>query len=578
MQPTLHENQRYLLVAHDGTHTFPNGPPSYELFLLAQSASTITLNIPTTTEQEDDANSETPPPPSLIPCKITIFLHNASIVCILPFLNVWYRSVGMSSHEIGVLASIRQGANLFGPPILGGVADRFQLDKWILIACISLSILGRLSMVPIAGNLIFMVALTGLAEFFGSAVTPMLDQLTLKMLGDQKDRFGRQRVYGTIAFGLLATPIGLLIVWMDDASYFFYLSTLFGLLLFVYTFTVPMGQKTKGDALPLLPFWQSMKSLGSIPSVLFFTTIALVGVCEGLFSTFLFLYLDDLQASRGLMGACLTINSLAEIPAFFFSGYILQRISTKAGILIGTGTFTLRFLLYFFISNPWLVLPVELLNGLTYGLLYTCAVRLASDLAPQGLEATAQAIDNNQVHWPLSTMDLVHSLGYWGQNLELDRRTSGSAFTLLPIMEQLVADYTTTILSLGLSPCKNNHKTKMPREEPDKKILNDMSAMIDLTERESFVREEEMQTNLWTPKKLEELTSEPGSESGGDLKSRVQQSAISCVWILRRPIDWNVLALGRGNDSSACWSRRMVENGAVVAGFVFGVVVPLTVV
>jgi len=52
--------------------------------------------------------------------------------------------------------------------------------------------------------------------------------------------------------------------------------------------------------------------------------------------------------------------------------------------------FAFRFLLYSIITNPVWVLPVEVLNGVTYALAYSAATSYAAQLAPLGAEGTVQ--------------------------------------------------------------------------------------------------------------------------------------------------------------------------------------------
>jgi len=54
--------------------------------------------------------------------------------------------------------------------------------------------------------------------------------------------------------------------------------------------------------------------------------------------------------------------------------------------------FGMRFLIYSFIDNPWLVLPVELLNGVTFGLFYATMTSYASVIAPPGTATTIQGL------------------------------------------------------------------------------------------------------------------------------------------------------------------------------------------
>jgi len=133
----------------------------------------------------------------------------------------------------------------------------------------------------------------------------------------------------------------------------------------------------------------------------FFLWIVMVGMCTGVLWQFLFWYLEDLanmsddqirwiKTLQGLVSVLQTF--LGEIPFFFFSGRILKKIghiNTMSLVLMGFG---IRFILYSLLSNPWWVLPIELLQGITFGMSYATMASYASIIAPSGTEATIQGL------------------------------------------------------------------------------------------------------------------------------------------------------------------------------------------
>lgn len=85
-----------------------------------------------------------------------------------------------------------------------------------------------------------------------------------------------------------------------------------------------------------------------------------------------------------------------ELPFFFLSGWILKKIGHVNAMSVVLFGFGVRFILYSVLSNPWLVLPIELLNGITFGLFYSTMASYASVVAPPGTEATLQV--NKQIN------------------------------------------------------------------------------------------------------------------------------------------------------------------------------------
>lgn len=82
-----------------------------------------------------------------------------------------------------------------------------------------------------------------------------------------------------------------------------------------------------------------------------------------------------------------------ELPFFFLSGWILKKIGhihAMSLVLLGFGV---RFLFYSILSDPWWVLPIEFMNGITFGIFYSTMASYASILAPSGTEATIQVFN-----------------------------------------------------------------------------------------------------------------------------------------------------------------------------------------
>lgn len=139
-----------------------------------------------------------------------------------------------------------------------------------------------------------------------------------------------------------------------------------------------------------------MKDLGvlflSIPVIIFFLWCIVIGLCTALIWNFLFFHLENLADEgykhqsrpyihnhpqfsffyrcnqtnwmKTLQGLAMGIQCFGgELPFFFLSGWILKKIGhihAMSLVLVGFGV---RFLLYSVLSNPWWVLPIELLNG-----------------------------------------------------------------------------------------------------------------------------------------------------------------------------------------------------------------------
>lgn len=83
---------------------------------------------------------------------------------------------------------------------------------------------------------------------------------------------------------------------------------------------------------------------------------------------------------------------VGELPFFFLSSWILKRIGHVNAMTLILAVIGIRYILYSIITNPWLVLPVEILNGITFGLAYASMASYACVIAPPGASTTVQVI------------------------------------------------------------------------------------------------------------------------------------------------------------------------------------------
>jgi hypothetical protein len=129
--------------------------------------------------------------------------------------------------------------------------------------------------------------------------------------------------------------------------------------------------------------------------VIFFTIVLAQGVFMGIIATALFLYLTELGASTTLLGGTLLSTCVSEVPFFFFSDKIVKALTPHGVLVLASWCLALRLLLYSAIPNYpalELILPVELLHGVTYACMWSAAVAYGAYVAPPHLEATVQGV------------------------------------------------------------------------------------------------------------------------------------------------------------------------------------------
>lgn len=144
--------------------------------------------------------------------KLLYFLL-VSALCALSFQSLYLSKVlGVTASQIGLVLAIIPFALVIGNPLATAIADRTAAHKTFLSITVLLALIITLLVVV---HPPFPVLLVGVAvvAILRNPSTPLLDTLVLAMLeGEDKDAYGQQRLWGSLACGLATGLVG----WVID--------------------------------------------------------------------------------------------------------------------------------------------------------------------------------------------------------------------------------------------------------------------------------------------------------------------------------------------------------------------------
>lgn len=318
--------------------------------------------------------------------KAYYFVYFAAAAALLPFLTLYYEGAGLSGRQIGLLAGIAPFLVLVGAPLWGGLADFTGRARSMLLGAIVAAMLSAL-LISKASSFTALLLTVSFYAFSVSPIISLVDSSALEALGERRQQYGRLRLWGSIGWGVSAPLLGLLIdrAGLPWAFYSYALLTAASLLV---AWRLPVAQASLG-----LPFWTGLRLLAFDFRWLLFSGLSLVaGMAMAVTNNYLFLYMNDIGANKALMGISLTVATLSELPVFFFSDRLLSRVGGPGLLALALLGSSGRALAYSVIRIPWLVLPVQLLHGLTFSTLWVGGVAIARQLAPVGMGATAQGL------------------------------------------------------------------------------------------------------------------------------------------------------------------------------------------
>ncbi|XP_021698279.1 major facilitator superfamily domain-containing protein 6 isoform X2 [Aedes aegypti] len=238
-----------------------------------------------------------------------------------------------------------------------------------------------------------------------AVVVSVGDAICFDMLGDRPHLYGNQRLWGSIGWGTFSLLAGFLVDHFSNGKASKDYTVVFYMTVIIIGVDILVSSKLKHTQTRLSTniLRDVSQIFASFKIVIFFCWCVLVGLGTALIWNFLFWHLEDLASLQEGCGHATWIKTLegivmsiqcfgGELPFFFLSGWILKKIGhihAMSLVLLGFGV---RFLLYSLLVDPWWVIPIEFMNGITFGLFYATMASYASIVAPPGTEATMQGL------------------------------------------------------------------------------------------------------------------------------------------------------------------------------------------
>ena len=247
-----------------------------------------------------------------------------------------------------------------------------------------------------------------LANIAFAPIFSLIDAMTYDFLGEERGKWGKQRLWGSVGFALFGGASGLVmdIYSLDKLTIDYTWSFVAFAVLEIATALTVCTYKISGA----LSCSEMMSNIGALlrrAEVLVLLLLVFVfGMFTGIIETFLFWHLQTLGASQLLMGLSLVMNCLPEILVLFLSGKAIQHFGHVKCLCVVCVAYVARFLGYSFLENPWFVLMIEPLHGITFGLMYAAATSYGSVITPPGMHGTIQGIIGG-IHFGIGTKNII---------------------------------------------------------------------------------------------------------------------------------------------------------------------------
>ena len=314
------------------------------------------------------------------------FLYFAALSSAMPFFVLFYQGLGFSGTQIGLLTGIPPLVTLFASPFWTNLADARHWHKLVMGLGILVTVL-IVFLLPTFTGFAIVFGMIILFNIFISPVSSLADSGTMTMLGDERAKYGRVRLGGTIGWGLFAPIAGAVVENYGLRVGFWTFSAIMLINFFVSQKFVHASHEdgpTKTGGLRVF--------LTNRRWISFFFISFLGGVGSFSAAAYLFPYMAELGADESTMGLALTISTVSELPTFFLAHKLVKRFGSYGLLTLTLVMFGARSLLYAAVSTPAMVLLVQVFGGSIFPAMWTAGVSYADENAPPGLKASAQGL------------------------------------------------------------------------------------------------------------------------------------------------------------------------------------------
>jgi PPP family 3-phenylpropionic acid transporter len=302
------------------------------------------------------------------------------------FGSLVYESQGFEASTIGWLLAVPPLGTILVTPPVATFAETHHAHLKVMMTGAALAatfvlLINWATVVPIV---------VASAVLFGLASRPMsilLDEYSMAVIGSRrKAEWGTYRVYGAYGWAVssvVTSYVGGTFGWRWAA--FIYVSGVAGAMLCVYE-----APATHRGAPGAHHFGDVLRRFANQPRVVgYFAACTVMGAGSTLISGYLFLYLKTLGAQSVLFGLCIVFTVTVEVPLFRNSAWLYGKFGDQQLILGAMTAWVVRVIGYSVLQNPWFVLVLEPLHGLTFGLTWLAAMRFFPAAFPKEFSSSA---------------------------------------------------------------------------------------------------------------------------------------------------------------------------------------------
>jgi PPP family 3-phenylpropionic acid transporter len=333
------------------------------------------------------------PPKDLLFARLYYFTLMGGWGFILPFVNLFYTSLGFSGKQIGLISSTSAIVGMIASPIWVSTVKRHPSAQRILQIAIVLGAIGyyfigrQTSFLPI----IFIIFLHAMAA---SGVMPLSDSMAVTVSQESGMGYGSVRVWASLGwiisvlsagqlverFGYIAGFIGVSVMWLIAAALVFLIQPRY------FTSHTTQNQPKPNLRVAVQRVLQDRTLIGFAVALIF------IGFLNSGVLQFENVFLSQLGASKRLISVAGILSAVVELPFMIYADRIVHRVGAHRLMLIAlTMTFFQRITVLLLPFIPTIMI-VRFIGGVAFSFYTISFVSLISSRTQPSETGTVLAL------------------------------------------------------------------------------------------------------------------------------------------------------------------------------------------
>ncbi len=313
----------------------------------------------------------------------------AAIGVSLPFFPQYLKSLGLTGTEVGFLLAVSPALSLVGPPFWGQLADRSGRPGLVLLLVTGLSC-GVFSLFLFVKSFAAVFAVFVVYGCFSTAISTVIDSMTLRHVLRQGQSYARVRLWGSIGFAVTSLAFGRLVDVIDRRVVIAVVAL--SAMGTVWTLVGLARVRVEPGAGPRPTIASALGLAESREVRLFLVAVALHWFACGPYHSALSIHVTALKLPTHVIGDAATLGVVAEIAVMTTWPRWGHKVSPRTLLFLSFAASAVRWAGMALTTDGDVLVALSLFHGLTFGVFFLSAVAFMAERAPDTLRATGQAL------------------------------------------------------------------------------------------------------------------------------------------------------------------------------------------